>query len=91
MGEVLELTPKEGHYFLFTKDRIVYEQRKHDFEVMRLQTFHLMRPHMSKNSTINSPAKLMPFIWDKSPIVEINKDRYTEEEFKKLEAKYLKR
>lgn len=86
---MLSLCPAEAHFFIYTKDKIVFEERKHEYELVRLHAFYTLSPHFDKKkNTIKKPSDLLPFPWDQVKIVPLNLEEYTEEAFKKLDEKY---
>ncbi len=82
------MSPLEAHFFMYTQDRIIFEQRKHEYEVMRLQTFHINRAHQDfKKGHIRKPSDLIPMPWDNDlPEFEINPENYTEDAFAALDV-----
>lgn len=59
----------QAHLFIYTKQRIKEEELKQQMEVMRLQTFYMLKPHLK--DSINKPSKLMPFHWEIEPILDV--------------------
>ena len=85
------MSPLEVHPFLFTQDHIIFEQRKHDYEVMRLQAYHLARLQIDlAKAGIKGPSDLIPFVWDKevTKVIDLNPEDYTEDAFLLAEKRY---
>jgi hypothetical protein len=81
------MTPSEAHFFVYAKDRILFEERKHEYELMRKQTYYLLQPYGSQKKPIPRPDRLMPFSWDKQ--IKINLEDFSEARFAALEERYL--
>lgn len=84
---MLCLTPGEAHFFIYTKDKIVFEERKHDYEVMRRQTRVLASPYLKKNSN-PTEEEFMPFSWDKGRVVSVIPELLTPEAWAAADARY---
>lgn len=60
---------QEAHFFLYTQQEIKKQEIRQQMEIMRLQTFYMLKPHLK--DAINKPSKLMPFNWEKPEKVSI--------------------
>jgi|GEM_PF-4136968 hypothetical protein len=60
---------QEAHFFLYTQNEIKKQELREQMEVMRLQTFYMLKPHLK--DSINKPSKLMPFHWESEPILDV--------------------
>lgn len=86
---MLKLSPAEAHFFIYTRDRIIFEDRKHDYELMRHQTFLLLSPYLDSKSRIKKPSDLITFEWESNNQAQINPADFTEDAFQLAEKKYL--
>lgn len=77
----------EAHFFIYTQDNIVLQERKHDYEVMRKLAFKNSIPYQKENSTLTE-ERFMPFSWDKKKVVDIDPANFTEEKFLEAERRY---
>lgn len=87
------MCPYQGHHFLYTMDRIIFDNRKHEYEVMRMQTFYLLQPHLDlKKGNVTRPSDLMSFQWDAESIkkIELDPENFTEDSFAALDNLYNK-
>ena len=84
------MNKSEAHFFILTRDHIIFEERKHDFEVMRLQTFYQMSPYYGKKNKPRKPSSLMPFSWDPVIKIDINPEDFNEDAFKRSEDLFLR-
>ncbi len=63
-AQFYKLCPVEFYQALADYDKQLGQQERASLEMMRLQTFYLLKPHMQKHAS-NDLRKFMPFPWDK--------------------------
>lgn len=78
---------QQAHFFLYTKDKLTQRKYRDQAELVRLQTFILMQPHLTKK--INKPSDLMPFEWDN--IIPIAPPKIEESDYMQLDKMFANR
>lgn len=81
------MNPSEAHRFVFTRDQIIFEQRKHEEEITRKQTYFLLQPYGSDAKPIPKPEKFWPLPGDKN-VPEMTPEELTPEAWEQLDKRY---
>ncbi|WP_192820169.1 hypothetical protein [Rufibacter sp. LB8] len=90
LKDVLVMTPKEAEPFIYMQDKIIYEEYKRNADLLRLQTYYIVAPHVKfKEANIKKPSDLINYPWDKKLVITIKLEDYTEDKFIELEKRYL--
>lgn len=81
------MNPREAHPFLVTRAAIIEDQRRHEYELMRIQTYKLF-PNFSKTYQPTMDA-FLPFTWDKARVFNLDMEQFSEDAFRMAEQRYL--